>query len=112
MVALGPHVAPYLSASLFLRFRCDGEGAIPLPLYAQYLTQHSNVLRLVGGSGFASSVYGQLCVMCSMAAWPLGEAYKLRTTQQARHIRTLTPFTVNYATPPWPLPGSLVALCP
>jgi hypothetical protein len=42
-------VAPYLSASLFLRFRCDGEGAVPLPLYAQYLTQHSNVLRLVSG---------------------------------------------------------------
>lgn len=37
----------FFQASTFLQFERDGDGAISLPLFVQYMSQHANALQLV-----------------------------------------------------------------
>lgn len=50
---IGPQVGPYFQASTFLKFGCDGAGAISLPIFAQYITQHNSNMQLVRWGGRA-----------------------------------------------------------
>ena len=47
LTMIGPQVGPYFQASTFLKFGCDAEGAISLPLFAQYISQHNSNMQLV-----------------------------------------------------------------
>lgn len=52
--AAGAAAAPLFQASAFLQFERDGAGAISLPLFASYASQHANALQLVRGAPFHS----------------------------------------------------------
>jgi hypothetical protein len=54
MATLGPQAGAFFQASTFLQFDRDGAGAISLPRYVQYLSQHANALQLVNALGSAS----------------------------------------------------------
>eukprot|EP00877_Chromochloris_zofingiensis_P002215 jgi/Chrzof1/11995/Cz06g17140.t1 len=43
----GPQVAPYFQASTFLKFDRDGNGAISLPIFVEYISRNSQNLQLV-----------------------------------------------------------------
>jgi hypothetical protein len=47
LASLGPQIGSFFQASTFLQFERDGSGAISLPLYVQYLSQHANAMQLV-----------------------------------------------------------------
>jgi hypothetical protein len=55
LASFGPQVGPFFQAATFLQFERDGAGAISLPLFVQYMSQHANAMQLVrsrrGGTG-------------------------------------------------------------
>lgn len=65
--SLGLTVGPFFQASTFLQFERDGAGAISLPLYVQYLSQHANAMQLVSVVAVQSSA-----AAASRLAWKQG----------------------------------------